>query len=161
MISTDYKSLAEVAAAFADEAACIEHLERIRWPDGIVTSPFDPVSKIYRCAREKYRCRNSGKYFNAKTGTIFYNTKVPLQKWFMAIWLVATATQPITSVRLAEQLHLTQKTAWYMLRRIKNHLGLDSNQPGTGDPVQDVASIEVVVEQDRKKLLEWLQSLKK
>ncbi|SCY58334.1 hypothetical protein [Flavobacterium caeni] len=159
----EFKSVSEVAAAFPNEIACMEHLEQIRW-NGLVTSPFDPISKVYLCADRKYRCRNTGKYFNVKTGTIFYNSKVPLQKWFMAIWMVTTATQPITSIQLGEDLGLTQKTAWFLLQRIRKHLGLDYQKisdRAKPNPRQKVDQIEVVVEKDRMQLLEWLQTLKK
>lgn len=54
----------------------------MRW-HGYVTSPFIEGSKVYKCKNNRYRCKESGKYFNVKTGTLFDNTKIPLRKWFM------------------------------------------------------------------------------
>ncbi len=158
---SDFTSLTELQRAFPDDSTCMGHLERIRW-DGYVTSPFDPISKVYKCANGQYRCRNTGKYFNAKTGTIFYNSKIALPKWFAAIWIVAHASGPVTSVQLARDLEFTQKTAWYLLRRIHKYLGLDYQKRDSARKVtQPVEQIEIAAEKDRKQLLEWLQILKK
>ena len=90
MINQDFKSILELIRAFPDEQSCIDHLEAIRW-NGNVVSPFDADSKVYNCAGIKYKCKNTGKYFNVKTNTIFDNTKLPLQKWFLLFgWLLVT-----------------------------------------------------------------------
>jgi transposase-like protein len=61
----------------------------MRW-GGIVESPFDSESKVYKCSKNRYKCKNTGKYFNAKTGSMFENSKISLQKWFLAIWLLTS-----------------------------------------------------------------------
>jgi len=170
MIYTDFNSLADVALAFPTEESCLRHLEQLRW-NGFVTSPFDPISKVYVCSQDRYRCRNTGKYFNAKTGTIFYNSKIELQKWFMAIWLVSTSEKPITSIQLGLDLGLTQKTAWFMLQRIRKYLGLDFPAAEKANAVQKAAvkkksvqkigQVEVAIEKDKMQMVEWLQMFKK
>lgn len=167
MLSTEFKSIEDLVRAFPDEESCIVYLEKLRW-NGFTESPFDPISKVYECKNNRYRCRNTGKYFNVKTGTIFYNSKIELQKWFMAIWIISTAKKPITSTALAQELGMTQKSAWYMIQRIKNHLGIIPKLPekvkSTALKVpkaKAIAEIEVVVEKDKLKMLEWLQLLKK
>jgi len=162
MIGT-FTSLNEIYEAFPDEETCIAYLEKLRW-NGFVQSPFDPISKVYICRNKRYRCRNTGKYFNVKTGTIFYNSKIELQKWFMAIGIVSTAEKPITSVELAAALEITQKTAWYMLRRIKKYLEIQvpSVQTKPRDKkAERIEQMEVVVEKEKLQMLEWLQLLKK
>ncbi len=69
---------------FSDEQKCIDYLESVIW-NGNPVSPFDPSSKVYKCKDNRYRCKNTGKYFNVKTGTIFEGTKIKLQYWFIAI----------------------------------------------------------------------------
>lgn len=126
----EFKSLFDIQQTFPDEQSCINHLEELRW-GGLVTSPFDPTSKVYKCVKNRYRCKNTGKYFTVKTGTLFDNTKVKLQKWFIAIWLVTSYKKGITSAQLGRDIGVTQKTAWFMLQRIRkcfnvendNHLG--------------------------------------
>lgn len=117
MINTEFKSIRELIAAFPDEQTCIDHLEQLRW-NGNVVSPFDATSKVYKCAGNKYKCKNTGKYFNVRTETIFADTKIPLQKWFMAIYLLTI--KKIGSPTLSKQIKTTQKSAWFMARRIKD-----------------------------------------
>lgn len=123
MLTIEFLSREELTATFFDEHQCIKHLENLRWNNQIV-SPFDNNSKVYACKNDKYRCRNSGKYFNVKTNTIFHNSRIPLQKWFIAVWILANGKRNITSVALGQELNLTQKTAWFMLQRIKHYLDI-------------------------------------
>lgn len=126
MINQDFKSILELINAFPDEETCIKHLEELRW-NGYVVSPFDRTSTVYKCSSHKYRCKNTSKYFNVKTGTLFDNTKVKLQKWFMAIWLVTSHKKGISSLQLAKDIDVTQKTAWFMLQRIRACFGIENN----------------------------------
>ncbi len=126
MINKDFNSILELLESFPDEQSCIDHLEALRW-NGDVVSPFDPSSKVYNCKGNKYRCKETGKYFNVKTGTLFDNSKVPLQKWFLAIWMVTSHKKGISSVQLSKDIGVTQKTAWFMLQRIRNCFGFENN----------------------------------
>ncbi|MNJ89863.1 ISXO2-like transposase domain protein [compost metagenome] len=126
MFTTEYKTVLELIKAFPDEQSCIDHLEKILWYKGVV-SPFDPTSKVYKCKDNKYRCKNTGKYFNVKTNSMFDNTKIELQKWFLAIWLVCSYKKGISSVQLSKELGITQKSAWFMLQRIRACFGIENN----------------------------------
>ena len=126
MFNKEVKSILDLIKAFPSEQDCIDHLEILRW-NGNVVSPFDPTSKVYNCKGNKYKCKNTGKYFNVKTNTIFDNTKMELQKWFMAIWLVTSHKKGISSLQLGRDLGITQKSAWFMLQRIRNCFGLESD----------------------------------
>lgn len=127
MIDTsEFNNLLDVINAFDTEQKCIDHLTTLRW-DGYIVSPFDPSSKIYVCKGNKYKCKNTGKYFNVKTNTMFDNTKVKLQKWFIAIYLVTSHKKGISSIQLGKDIGVTQKTAWFMLHRIRACFGLDSD----------------------------------
>ena len=130
MFNKEIKSVLDLIKAFPDEQTCIDHLEILRW-DGEVVSPFDSASKVYKCKGNKYQCKNTGKYFNVKTNTIFDNTKIELQKWFLAIWLVTSYKKGISSVQLAKELDITQKSAWFLLQRIRNCFGIDDEEPWT------------------------------
>lgn len=103
---------------FPDEQSCIDYLEKIRW-DGNVISPFDPTSKVYKCVGNKYKCKNTCRYFNVRTGTLFDSTKISLQAWFLAIFLVKEKKGRVSSLQLSRDLNLTQKSTWLMLKRIK------------------------------------------
>lgn len=115
---SDFNSLFDLVQIFSSEEKCIEYLESIRWKDGVI-SPFDPRSKVYKCSKG-YWCKNTNKVFNVKTRTIFENTKISLQKWFMAIWLITSHKKGISSIQLSKDIHVTQKTSWFMLQRIRN-----------------------------------------
>ncbi|WP_165027242.1 IS1595 family transposase [Dysgonomonas sp. ZJ279] len=118
MIGKDFKSIFELLEMFPDEQSCIDYLEEKRW-GGDVVSPFDDSSRVYKCKNNRYRCKNTGKYFNVRTNTLFDNTKVGLRKWFLAIYLVTSHKKGISSCQLAKDLRVTQKTAWFILQRIR------------------------------------------
>lgn len=125
MFNKEIKSVLDLINAFPNEATCIEHFEKIRW-EGVTVSPFDPTSKVYK-TKVGYMCKNTGKNFNVKTNTIFDNTKMPLQKWFLAIWIVTSHKKGISSLQLGRDLDITQKSAWFMLQRIRNCFGIENN----------------------------------
>ncbi len=74
----------------------------------------------------KYRCRDCKQYFNVKTGTFLQGTHIPLRKWVYAIYLIITNLKGISSLRLHRELDVTQKTAWYMLHRIREAIDASS-----------------------------------
>ena len=126
MINTNFNTILDLINTFPDEQSCIDHLEQLRW-NGNIISPFDSNSKVYKCANNKYKCKETSKYFNVKTQTLFDNSKVKLQKWFLAIWLVTSHKKGISSIQLSKDIGVTQKTAWFMLQRIRNCFGFDNN----------------------------------
>jgi transposase-like protein len=132
MFNKEVNSILDLINAFPNEKSCINHLEKLRW-NGIVISPFDETSKVYKCKGNKYKCKNTGKYFNVKTNTIFDNTKMPLQKWFLAIWLVTSHKKGISSLQLGRDLNITQKSAWFMLQRIRKCFSIDDNEQLKGE----------------------------
>lgn len=132
MINQNFNSILDLVKTFPNEQACIDHLTELRWGGNIV-SPFDESSKVYICKGNKYRCKNTQKYFNVKTNTLFDNTKVELQKWFIAIWLVTSHKKGISSLQLGRDLGLTQKTAWFILQRIRNCFGLNTDDKLDGE----------------------------
>ena len=113
----DFNSLIGLINTFSTEQKCIEYLEQIRW-NGKVVSPFDLTSKVYKCSKG-YWCKNTNKVFNVKTGTLFENTKIPLQKWFISIWLITSHKKGISSLQLSKDINVTQKTGWFILQRIR------------------------------------------
>lgn len=126
MLGFAFKSLYDFLKVFPSDEECMAYLEELRWR-GNVVSPFDPSSKVYKCKNHKFHCKNTGKYFNAKTNTLFDNTKIELQKWFMAIWISSSHKKGISSMQLAKDIDVTQKTAWFMLQRIRNCFGFENN----------------------------------
>lgn len=114
----EFKTIFDLQKAFPTEQDCLNHLESILWADGVV-SPFDATSKVYKCAGGKYKCKNTGKYFNVKVGSIFEDTKIPLIKWFMTLFIFSSHKKGISSHQLAKDIGVTQKSAWFMLHRLR------------------------------------------
>lgn len=105
---------------FADEAKCEAFLALQRW-DGKVTCACCGHEKVYELKgkRRLYKCAACKKMFSVRTGTIFENSKLPLRTWLLAIYLANNSSKGISSVQLSKQAGITQKTAWYMLHRIR------------------------------------------
>lgn len=122
-----FKSIHDFLAVFPDEQACISHLEFIRWA-GNVVSPFDASSTVYVCKGNKFKCRNTNKYFNARTGTIFADSNIKLMKWFMALYVFSSHKKGISSYQLARDLDITQKAAWFMLHRLRYAFTMPSDK---------------------------------
>ena len=123
--TTEFDSIADLLLYFSTEDKCREYLESLRW-SGEVVSPFDETSKVYKCANNRYKCKNTGKYFNVKTGTFLEYSKIGLRKWFVAIWLLTSHKRGVSSLQLARDLNVTQKTAWYMAHKIREVFGIEN-----------------------------------
>src|SRR5580704_5903883 len=116
----DFKTLAEFMEFFQDEDTCRQHFAAMRFRDGEYC-PHCAHKKIYSFSNGKrYRCGGCGQDFTIKTGSVFGESKLPLKKWFIAIYLLATTSKGISSVQLAKHVGVTQKTAWFMDHRIRS-----------------------------------------
>lgn len=104
--------------ALSSEENAIKYFEKMRW-DGKVVSPYDPTSKVYKCSNGKYKCKNTSRYFDVKTGTPLANTKLPITKWLLAMFMFQADKGGISSCQLARVLEITQKSAWHMLMKIR------------------------------------------
>jgi transposase-like protein len=115
----EFNSLFELLKAIPDEQAAIDHFTAIRWRNGAFC-PLCGSTKIYHFSdRRTHKCGDCRKRFSIKVGTIFQDTKIPLQKWFMAIWMLTSHKKGIASTTLARDIDVTQKTAWFMLHRLR------------------------------------------
>jgi transposase-like protein len=112
--------LAAFTEIFPDEASCLAFLERARWADGQPVSPFSG-GEAYRIGTRPgvYKCKATGENFSVRKGTIFEESRLPLKKWFFAIFIIHSLKSAISSVQLAKYLGVTQKTAWHMLQKIR------------------------------------------
>lgn len=118
----NFKSLPKLLDYFKEESTCIEYYENIRWK-GNPTCPHCGSDKPYKTNRG-YKCSNNDCYkkFTVKVGTIFQNSKIPMRIWYAAIFLATTHKKGISSVQLALDLGITQKSAWFVLHRIREML---------------------------------------
>lgn len=118
----NFKSLIQLLDYFKDEETCIKYYERIRWGNEPACPHCGCVNPYKTNRGWKCRDKECHKKFTVKVGTIFENSKISFRIWFAAIYLATTSKKGISSVQLATQLNITQKTAWFVLHRIREML---------------------------------------
>lgn len=114
-----YTSLFDIAINFDTPDKCKDAIAQSRWADGDVICPY--------CGRHHCRKRKYGRYicsgcrnpFSVMVGTIFENTKISLVKWFMAMYLISSHKKGVSSAQLSRDVRVTQKTAWFMLQKLR------------------------------------------
>jgi transposase-like protein len=115
------KTLQQAVIYFSNPDNCRDYLVARRWPEGVTcpTCGRDDVS--YLANQEKWQCKSAHKQrqFSAKTGTIFEDSPLGLDKWLTAVWLITNAKNGISSYEVHRAIGVTQKTAWFMLQRIR------------------------------------------
>jgi transposase-like protein len=116
----DEVNIFEFTQTFPTEGSCIAFLEYAIWPDGKILSPFSG-KESYRLGTRPgvYKCKETRQNFSVRHGTIFEESRLPLKKWFFAIFLLNSLKNGISSIQLAKYLGITQKSAWFMLQRIR------------------------------------------
>jgi transposase-like protein len=118
----NFKNLTECLDFFKEEEVCIAYLEHQRW-GGTPACPFCGVINPYRTNRG-FKCRDNGcgKKFTVKVGTIYENSKIPLRTWFAAGYICLSSKKGVSSLQISRQLGITQKTAWFVLHRLREML---------------------------------------
>ena len=112
------KTLIAAVRYFSDRDQ--EYMKQVKWPDGNVTCPKCGAEKIGEVkTRGLLRCKTCRKMFSYKVDTIFEDSPLGLDKWFVAVWAIANCKNGISSHELGRALGVTQKTAWFMLHRIR------------------------------------------
>ncbi|MDB5678470.1 IS1595 family transposase [Sphingomonas bacterium] len=129
-----FETLFQLMAAFPDEQTAIDHFTAIRWADGAYC-PLCGSTKVYHFSDKRtHKCGDCRKRFSIKVGTIFEDTKIEMRKWIMAIWLITSHKKGIASTTLAKDLGVTQKSAWFMLHRLRHAARTQSfNKPLDGE----------------------------
>jgi transposase-like protein len=113
------ETLQEAIQYFADEDRCVEFVTMLRWPDGAKCVHCGASDPMYLATYRRFKCRECRKQFSVKHGTIFEESPIPLNKWLSAVWLIAGAKNGISSYEIHRDLDVTQKSAWFMMHRIR------------------------------------------
>src|SRR5215217_6449232 len=116
------RTLQQAILYFADYDRCRQFLMDLRWPDGKVTCPqcgLDHVVYLAKARAWKCYSKHSRPKFTLKTGTIFEDSPLGLDKWLAALWLVVNCKNGISSMEIARHLGITQKSAWFMAHRLR------------------------------------------
>ncbi len=115
------KTLQEAIIFFADPDVCLKFFAAERWPDGVICPTcgskevkFIPTRRLWEC-----KSKHARKQFSIKIGTIFEDSPLGLDKWLPAVWLITSAKNGVSSCEIARSLGITQKSAWFMLHRIR------------------------------------------
>jgi transposase-like protein len=111
-------NLREAIEYFSDLDVATGYVAGLRWPDGFVCPHCGGREYSYVSTRRLWKCKSCGKQSSVKVGTILADSALGLDKWLPAIWLAANPDGAISSHELARALGTTQKSAWFMLRRI-------------------------------------------
>lgn len=115
-------TLIELFRMFPDEASARAWFEEMRWPDGERYCPHCGSVNTSAVPNENpmpYWCADCREYFSVRTGTVMHRSRVPLQKWIIALYLMSTSLKGVSSMKLHRDLGVTQKTAWTMAQKIR------------------------------------------
>lgn len=120
-MSTEPQTLVEAIRHFADPDVTLNTMVELRWPTGVHCPTCGRTDVRFIATRRMWECKEKHpkKQFSAKIGTIFEDSPLSLDKWFVAIWMIANCKNGVSSYEIHRALGVTQKTAWFMLHRIR------------------------------------------
>lgn len=113
------RTLQEAIVFFADKQNAFEFAVSLRWPDGVFCPFCNATEHSFLSTRQLWKCKSCKKQFSVRVGTIFEDSPIALSKWFVAIWMLANCKNGVSSYELARAIGVTQKTAWFMLHRVR------------------------------------------
>jgi transposase-like protein len=132
----NFKSIISVINYFNEEDICKKALVDARWGDDVVC----PFCGQHHCSTRKdgkFRCNKCKRNFSCLKGTIFENTKLPLQKWFIAMYLISSHKKGVSSCQIMRDCEVMQKTAWFMLQKIRSLYGITDDVALDGEVEMD------------------------
>lgn len=134
------KTLQGAILYFADSDNCHDYMVMQRWPNGVVCPNCGRADARFLKNQRKWQCKSvhALRQFSIKTGTVMESSPIGLEKWLPAMWLIVNCKNGISSYEIARALDVTQKTAWFMLHRIRLAMRGDSFKKlgGSGGPVE-------------------------
>src|SRR5258705_3430184 len=113
------KTLVEAIQYFSDEQVCIDTVAEMRWPNGVHCPECAADQPYYLKTQKRWKCRECRIQFSVKRDTVFEDSPISLTKWLPALWLLVSCKNGISSYELHRALGVTQKTAWFMLQRLR------------------------------------------
>lgn len=132
------KTLQEAIVYFSDPARAFQYAINLRWPNGVVTCPrCGGENHSFIKTRNTWYCNPCKKQFTLKVGTIFEDSPLGLDKWMCAYWILCNSKNGVSSCEMARTLGITQKSAWFMLHRVRKTLHDDSTIKLAGEVEAD------------------------
>jgi transposase-like protein len=128
-------TLQEAVIYFKDANNCREYLVAHRWPEGVECPRCGSKNVLYQPKYNRWQCgsKHDLRQFTAKTGTIFEDSPLGLDKWLMAMWMVVNCKNGVSSYEIHRDIGVTQKTAWFMNHRIRLALGMPPEEKFKGE----------------------------
>jgi transposase-like protein len=128
-------TLLDAIQYFSDPMVCLDFMVNLRWPDGVICPTCGSGAVTFLTSRHLFQCRHkhTKRQFSIKVGTIFEDSPIGLEKWLPALWMIANDKNGISSYELHRALGVTQKTAWFMLHRIRLAMQCDSFDKMSGE----------------------------
>jgi transposase-like protein len=132
------QTLQQVIRHYSDPETCIQTVAASRWPNGVTCPACEGKDHYYLKTRRIWKCKECGRQFSVKLGTIFEDSPIGLDKWLTAMWLLASCKNGISSYEVAGAIGVTQRSAWFMMHRIRTAVQESSlmKLPNTGAPVE-------------------------
>lgn len=146
------KTLQDAILYFSNPDNCLAYMTRLRFPDGVVYCPrCGRKDVVYLKNQRKWQCKSvhPKRQFSAKVGTVMEDSPIPADKWLLAVWMMGNCKNGVSSYEIAKAIGVTQKSAWFMLHRIRLGLSLNARNFGTkskiGGPENEVEVDETFV----------------
>jgi transposase-like protein len=120
-MENELTTLLDAIRYFSDEQVCIDTVAAMRWPKGVQCPAclMPDARQHWLKNQRRWQCRDCGKQYSVKVNTIFEDSPISLQKWLPAMWLLANCKNGVSSYEIARDIGVTQKSAWFMLQRIR------------------------------------------
>ena len=119
------RTLQEAVWFFGNPDNALAYMVNLHWPDGVVTCPTcKRTDVVFLKNQRKWQCKSvhTRRQFSAKAGTVFEDSPIPLEKWLVAVWMLSNCRNGVSSYELARTIGVTQKSAWFMLHRVRTGL---------------------------------------
>lgn len=113
------KTLQQAIKHFSDEQVCIDTVAALRWPNGPVCPKCAHTEHYYLATQKRWKCKKCSKQFSVKVGTIFEDSPIGLDKWLIALWMLVNCKNGISSYEVGRALGITQKSAWFVMHRLR------------------------------------------
>ena len=113
------KTLQQAIRYFSDEQICIDAVAQLRWPNGPICPKCGHGEHYYLATQRRWKCKKCSKQFSVKVGSIFEDSPISLDKWLVALWMLVNCKNGISSYEVARDLGITQKSAWFVLHRLR------------------------------------------
>jgi transposase-like protein len=133
------KTLQKAIRHFSNEQVCIDTIAALRWPEGKPVCPAcEKTEHYYLATQKRWKCRECHKQFSVKLGTIFEDSPITLDKWLTALWMIVNCRNGVSSYEVGRTIGITQKSAWFVLHRLRFALqtGSITKLGGNGAPVE-------------------------